>query len=255
MDTRQDSSLPFTFSSAEIAQKIITTVSAIAFDFDFNEPRVLLVKNKKPPRKSKEGKPGGVGLPTGQLESKEDMIEALKRETRDESGCSVKKVIGKFFLVNKLIKTDDGFVPNEIHVFLVEASDSLSKVREIEEIDASFEPWVPIKQAFEMSLAQNRGGSDRNANGIYFSHLQRLYRAIECMVFYPEELEDGEAIKKWLEPNRHLLKSAMVDIEKAGLLKRFLPPERQPTDEEIEASIEAGLRDEAETEAEMRLIK
>ena len=83
----------------------IFTVSAIAFDFDFvtsdpsksraDEIRALLVKNKKPPRRSKEGKPPGRGLPTGQLESKEDMVQALKRETRDESGCSIRKVNGK----------------------------------------------------------------------------------------------------------------------------------------------------------------
>lgn len=217
----------------------IFTVSAVAFDFYFDEPRVLLVKNKKPPRKSMEGKPGGVGLPTGQLESKETMLHAVERETEDESGCSVSEIIGKLFVVKKTLKVfrknnpenlpshlNYDLVPNEIHVFLVEATDSLGKVREIDEIDSSFEPWVPLREVFKMPLAQNKSGSDRNPNGIYFSHLQRLYRAIESMVYNPEEeLVDGVAIKQWLEPNRHLLKSAMVDIQKAGLLKRFLPDE------------------------------
>ena len=89
------------------AHQTIFTISAIALDFDYvssdpsksraNEIKVLLVRNKKPARNSKEGKPGGSGLPTGQLESHEGMLEALKRETRDESGCSIKKTIGKLF--------------------------------------------------------------------------------------------------------------------------------------------------------------
>ena len=212
----------------------IFTVSALAFDFDFtttdpsksraDEIKVLLIKNKKPPRNSKEGKPGGVGLPTGQLESKESMLHAVKRETEDESGCSITKIVGKLFVINKRLQIDGNPVPNEIHVFLVEASDSLRKVREIDEIDSSFEPWVPLRQVFEMPLAQNKSGNDRNPCGIYFSHIQRLYRAIECMVYNPEELVDGTDIKRWLEPNRKALMSAMVDLAKAGLLEKFLPP-------------------------------
>ncbi|MBI2062349.1 MAG: NUDIX domain-containing protein [Candidatus Yanofskybacteria bacterium] len=213
----------------------IFTVSAIAFDFDFttsdpsrsraDEIRVLLIKNRKPSRKSKEGKPGGFGLPTGQLESREAMLHAVKRETEDESGCSVKKIVGKLFVIKKQIKIDGQPIPNEIHVFLIEASESMRRVKESDEIDGSVDPWIPLRQVFEMPMAQDKGGGSKNPDGIYFSHLQRLYRAIECMVFFPEELIDGEAIKTWIEPNRHLLKSAMVDIEKAGLLKRFAPIE------------------------------
>lgn len=224
-----------TVNSKEEALKPILTISAIAFDFDFvtsdpskskaDEIRVLLVKNRKPSRKSKEGKPGGFGLPTGQLESKEAMTHAVKRETEDESGCSVKKIIGKLFVINKQIRVGGQLTPNEIHVFLIEASESMRRVKESDEIDSTVDPWIPLGQVFEMPVAQDKGGGSKNPDGIYFSHLQRLYRAIECMVFFPEELIDGEAIKTWIEPNRHLLKSAMVDIEKAGLLKRFAPIE------------------------------
>ena len=43
------------------------------------------------------------------------------------------------------------------------------------------------------------------------------------MVIYPEDVIDGEAIKQWLKPNPRHLVAAMNDLEKAGLLERFLP--------------------------------
>ena len=232
METTQDST--FTFTSDEIAQKIILTISAIAFDFDFvtsdtsksraDEIRVLLVKNKKPPKRSKEGKPGGIGLPTGQLESKEGMLDALKRETRDESGCLVKRIVGKFFVINKLVEVDGEPVPNEIHIFLIEASEPINKVREVDEIDGSVEPWITLRQAFEMPRAQDKNGGNKNPNGIYFSHLERLHRAIDSMIHAPEEeLIDGKATKEWLAPNRRHLKAAMTDLWQEGLLNEFLP--------------------------------
>ena len=233
METRRSDQ--FLEENVSIVNHPILTISAIALDFDFvtsnpsksraDEIRILLVKNKKPPRKSKEGKPGGFGLPTGQLESKENMLEAVKRETRDESGCSVKRIIGKLFVVNKRLVIDDSPVPNEIHVFLIEASEPLSRIREIDEIDGSIEPWVPLRQVFEMPFAQDKGGGNKNPNGIYFSHLRRLYNTVESMVFSPEDLIGGEAVRQWLKPNRRHLMGAMADLEKDGLLKDFLPPD------------------------------
>ncbi|GEM_PF-6343726 len=235
----QDSSLDSSFKVVSFLPRIILTISAIAFDFDFvtsdpsksraNEIRVLVPKNKKPPKKSKEGKPGGFGLPTGQLESKETMLRAIVRETEDETGCVVKKIIGKLFVVNKRLRIEDELVPNEIHVFLIEASDVLHKVREVDEIDSSVEPWTPLWQVFEMPLAQNREGGNKNPNGIYYSHLRRLYNAIESLVYNPEELVDGQAIKQWLSPEkRKALHSAMADLAKAGLLDSFLPQDDEP---------------------------
>jgi ADP-ribose pyrophosphatase YjhB (NUDIX family) len=231
METSQSDQ--FLEENASPANPMIMTISAIALDFDFvtsdpsksraDEIKLLLVRNKKPPRNSKEGKPGGSGLPTGQLESKEHMLEAVKRETRDESGCSVKKIVAKLFVVHKRLMIDGNTVPNEIHVYLVEASEPLSRIREVDEIDGTVEPWVPLRQVFEMPFAQDKGGGSRNANGIYFSHLRRLYNAIESMVFSPEDLLEGEAAKLWLKPNREALMSAMADLENAGLLKEFLP--------------------------------
>jgi len=216
--------------SVNVANKPILTVSAIAFDFDFttsnpsrsraDEIKVLLVKNKKPPKRSKEGKPPGIGIQTGQFESKEAALSAAERELEDETGCQMRRSVGKLFVMHKRLKIDGDFVSNEIHVFLVEASEPLRKVREVDEIDASFEPWVPLRQVFEMPFAQNRGGGNKNPNGIYFSHLRRLYSAIESMVFYPEDLIDGEAVKQWLKPNRESLVAAMIDLEKEGLLEK-----------------------------------
>ncbi|MEK7076267.1 MAG: hypothetical protein AAB941_01230, partial [Patescibacteria group bacterium] len=57
--------------------------------------------------------------------------------------------------------------------------------------------------------------------GIYFSHLRRLYNAIESMVYSPEDLIDGEAVKRWLEPNRRYLMGAMSDLQKDGLLEKI----------------------------------
>ncbi len=260
METRQSDQFfedKNTANHGEEAPKPILTISAIAFDFDFvtfdqsksraDEIRVLFPKNKKPPRNSKEGKPGGFGLPTGQLESKESMLRAVERETRDETGCSVKRIIGKIFVVNKLLKIpretnpenlpnhlNYDIVPNEIHIFLVEASDVLSKVREVDEIDGSVEPWTSLRQVFKLPFAQDRNGGNKNVNGIYFSHLKRLYGAIESMVYFPEELIDGETIKQWLKPNRRYLISAMADLQKEGLLDRLLPPE-ELQEEEVSA--------------------
>src|SRR3989338_9677486 len=72
------------------------TVMAIAFDFDYvtnspdksraDEIRILTIKNKKQPNKSKEKKPPGVGCPAGGVESGEDLICAVIRETLGESG-------------------------------------------------------------------------------------------------------------------------------------------------------------------------
>jgi hypothetical protein len=235
METGQPSQ--FFEENINTAIKPILTISAVALDFDFvtsdpsksraDEIKVLIVKNKKPRRNSKEGKPGGFGLPTGQLESKEAMLHAVERETEDESGCSVKRIVGKMFVINKLLKIDDNPVPNEIHVFLIEASEAMNRIREIDEIDGSVEPWVPLRQVFEMPMAQDKNGGSRNTSGIYFSHLQRLYRAMEDMVFSPEDLIEGETVKLWLEPNRGFLVGAMVDLEEAGLLKRFLPDEKE----------------------------
>jgi len=222
----------FLEENATIVHQPIFTASVVALDFDLvtsdpsksraDEIKVLLVKNKKPPKKSKEGKPPGIGVPTGQFESKETALSAAEREMEDETGCLMRRVVGKLFIVHKRLRIDGNIVPNEIHIFLVEASEPIRKVRETDEIDASFEPWVPLRQVFEMPLAQG-GGSNKNPNGIYFSHLQRLYTAIESMVFYPEDLIEGEAIKQWLKPNRRHLVAAMNDLEKAGLLERFLP--------------------------------
>lgn len=219
----------------EEVPKIILTISAIALDFDFvtsdssksraDEIKVLLVKNKKPPRKSKEGKPGGCGLPTGQFESKEVALHAVKRETEEETGCLVKKVIGKLFVIHKMLKIDGNPVPNDIHVFLIEASEPIRRVTETNEIDPSFEPWISLRQVFEMPFAQDKNMGNKNPNGIYFSHLQRLYRAIESMVFSPEDLLEGEAATEWLRPNRKSLLDAMADLERAGLLEKFLTEE------------------------------
>src|SRR3990167_11124717 len=113
METEQTEQI-FEETTTEETRKLILTISTIAFDFDFvtsdpsrsraDEIKVLLVKNKKPSRKSKEGKPGGFGLPTGQVESREAILHAVERETEDESGCSVKKIIGKLFVIKKTLK-------------------------------------------------------------------------------------------------------------------------------------------------------
>ncbi len=238
MDTSQTEQF---LEDKDVVHSQILTVSAIAFDFDFvtsdpsksraDEIKVLIPKNKKPPKRSKEGKPGGFGLPTGQLESKEMMLHAVERETEDETGCSVTKIIGKLFVVNKRLEIDGKPVPNEIHIFLVEASDVLNKVSEVDEIDASVEPWITLRQVFQMPFAQDKSGGSKNPNGIYFSHLQRLYNAIESMVFFPEDLIEGKAVKQWLKPNRKDLMAAMTDLEKDHLLDDFLPP-GQPREEE-----------------------
>ncbi|MDP3763477.1 MAG: NUDIX hydrolase, partial [bacterium] len=228
--------------------KTIFTISAIAFDFDFttsdpsksraDEIRILVPKNKKPPKKSKEGKPGGFGLPTGQLESNEAMLHAVERETEDETGCSVTKIIGKLFVVHKRVTKDGEIVPNEIHVFLVEASEPLRRVREIDEIDASVDPWITLRQVFEMPHAQDKNGGNRNPDGIYFQHLKRLYRAIEFIVYGPgpeDLIDDAEVVKQWAKPNRRALVAAMINLKEDGLLDRFLPPEEEVQEEEIPA--------------------
>lgn len=242
METTEDSSLPFTFSSTEIAQKRILTVSAIALDFDYttsdpsksraDEIKVLVIKNKKPSKKSKEGKPGGRGLPTGQVDQNEDIKSALAREVWQESGYKVKKFVGELFVVNKLLRIEEEVVPNDIHIFLVEIHDLGGKVTETDEIDASIDPWTSLREIFEMPLAQNREGGNKNPDGIYYSHRKRLYQAIESMVFEPEDFIDGEAVAKWMtDDKRRYLKEAMAELQRAGLLNDYLPKDEDATEE------------------------
>lgn len=243
--TEQDSSLPFILT--EVMQKRIITVSAVAFNFDGtgNDPtkwadeiNVLVVKNKKPPKKSKEGKPGGRGLPTGQVDQNENIKGALSREVRQESGFRVKQFVGELFIVNKMLRipkeTPDNLhghlnydlVPNDIHVFLTEIYDLAGKVTEIDEIDASIDPWTSLREIFEMPLAQNREGGDKNPDGIYYGHRKRLYEAIYGMVFEPESFIGGEAVAKWMtDEKRRYLKNAMAELQVAGLLNEYLPKE------------------------------
>ena len=202
---------------------LILSISAVSLNFDFvtsdpsaskaDEIRVLLPKNKKPPKGSKEGKPSAFGLPTGQLESKEEMLSALKRETRDETGYPVKQVVGKAFVIYK------HWVPNEIHLFLVESCDYPVGVREKGEIDDTIDPWHTLREIFSMPLAQDRDGSNKNPNGIYFSHRQRLFRVLETMLRHPKDMIDGDKITDWVGPNRKHLLDAMADLEEAGLLE------------------------------------
>lgn len=250
--TEQSSSLSSsTFSSTEIEQKRITTVSAIAFDFDgtgndptrwVDEIKVLVVKNKKPPKKSKEGKPGGRGLPTGQVDQNEDIKGALAREVWQESGYKVKLFVGELFIVKKLLRIEEEIIPNDIHIFLTEIYDLGGKVTETDEIDASVDPWISLREIFEMPLAQNREGGGKNPDGIYYSHRKRLYQAIESLVFEPESFIDGEAVTKWMtDEKRRYLKTAMADLENAGFLKDYLPPP-----ELSEETLEAMAREDAE---------
>src|SRR3990167_10431046 len=130
METEQTEQI-FEETTTEETRKLILTISTIAFDFDLvtsdpsrsraDEIKVLLVKNKKPPKKSKEGKPPGIGVPTGQFESKETALSAAEREMEDETGCLMRRVVGKLFIVHKRLRIDGNIVPNEIHIFLVEA--------------------------------------------------------------------------------------------------------------------------------------
>src|SRR3989344_1627966 len=203
-------------------KKLIVSVSAIALNFDLvssdpnlsraDEIRVLLPKNKKPPRGSKEGKPPGFGIPTGQTESKETIESTVERETKDETGYPVTRIIGKAFVIHK------HWIPNEMHIFVVENSDYSVGVREKEEIDWTVEPWHILREVFSMPHAQDKFGGNKNPNGIFYTHRQRLFRVIETMLRHPQDLIDGDKIAQWVKPYRKDLLSAMEDLQSAGLL-------------------------------------
>ena len=200
-----------------VEKKLILTAGVVAFDFTFaenaptDEIKVLFVKNKK-----SHDKPGGRGLPKGQVDQKEDIQHAAGRETRDESGYPVIRYIGKLTVIPK------PWIPNEIHLFLVEPSDVCLGTREKDEIDYSVDPWLSLREIFTMPLAQARDGSDKNPNGIYFSDRKRLFDVIYRMLFRSDLLVDGDKISGWLTPvNRRLLGKAMETLEKEGLLSEF----------------------------------
>lgn len=200
-------------------QKLIVSVSAVAFNFDFvssdpnlsrsDEIRVLLPKNRKI---KKDSKPPGFGLPTGQTEDKETVEYAVQRENKNETGYPVMEIIGKAFIIPK------PWVPNEIHVFLVETSDLSIGVREKEEIDCTIEPWHTLREIFSMPAAQDKFGGNRNPDGIFYSHRMRLFRFLETMLKHPQDLIDGDKIARWVKPYRKDLLSAMEDLENNGLL-------------------------------------
>jgi len=214
--------------------KLLITVSGIAINFDYvfslsdplaDQIKILLVKNKKPPRNSGDKKHGGWGCPTGQQKGYKDAQGAIKFETRDEAGYD-SKIIGKIKVYSKKVKfpsdSEKGILEegiNEIHLFLIEAGETFYGIREKDEIEKS--EWFTLRQVFEMPFAKSKDG-EINANGVYFAHLQRLYNAFEDMVFFPEDLIDGKAIEKWLGSNKKLLKKGMLELEKEGLLKSFL---------------------------------
>lgn len=206
----------------ETPKKLIVSVSAISLNFDYvssdpdkkrsEEIRVLLPRNKKPPKGSEERKPAGFGNPTGQVDQNETKTRAVERETEAETGYSVRQIIGEAFIVEK------PWVPNIIHVFIIESRDFPGPVKEKDEIDFTIDPWHTLKEVFTMPAAQDKYGSNRNPYGIYYSHKQRLFRAIETMIYHPEDLIDGDKIAAWLKPNRRALIAAMAELHAEGYL-------------------------------------
>ena len=110
--------------------------------------KVLLVRNGE---KSKHPT-GTYGLPAGQIEDKETLEEAIVRETREETGLTVKnlRVVGKYFAK---LKRKKGVEPMDMIAFFTE--DFVGELRGEPEVT---EPvWVDVKRLDKYNLVQNVG--------------------------------------------------------------------------------------------------
>jgi hypothetical protein len=196
------------------------TASALTLNFDLvsddpaGEIKVLLVKN----RPGKE-KPGGWGFPTGQVESCESLTKTLERETKNESGFSVREILGKLFVITK------PRIMNRIHLFLVEITDLSIGIIEKDEIENSGEPFKSLREILQMLTAVSADGSVRNPNGIYHSHVERLLEALNKLLFSPEELEDPGGVAPWVNEHRDELTAALESLDKEGLLTKMTEEE------------------------------
>jgi ADP-ribose pyrophosphatase YjhB (NUDIX family) len=185
------------------------TASAIAFDFGSiyaeksraDEVKVLFVMNK-PPRKNQRGprandKPGGWGCPTGQAESGEAPERTVLREMKAESGYSG-SVIGELFTVEK------PRISNTIFVYLVEPGDCPGNITECEEIAGM--RWMSLREILSAPPAQTKTG-ERDPEGVYTSHVNRLLDAIYMMLEAPESLTESVKILTWIKKNPREIKA------------------------------------------------
>jgi len=108
--------------------------------------KVLLVRNGE---KSKHPT-GTYGLPAGRIESKETPEEAIIRETKEETGLTVKnlRVVGKYFAK---LKRKEGVEPMDMIAFFAE--DFAGELRGEPEVT---EPvWVDLERIGRYRLVQN----------------------------------------------------------------------------------------------------
>jgi 8-oxo-dGTP pyrophosphatase MutT (NUDIX family) len=183
------------------------TIAVSALIFDELCRCILLVKN----RPDKRGQYyGGWGLPTGGVEFNETPERALVRETENESGYPVTRIVG---LLGEYPKGPR----HTLLLYLVEVEDFPQAIKEREEIETA--KFIPIREILGMPYATSK----RN-NGIYLSTVSRLIDALEVLAATnPEELEDGSAeaaFRPWLCENQERLRAVVEELEREGLLKR-----------------------------------
>ena len=206
------------------------TASTIALDFDYtttapeksraDEIRILTIKNKKPPKGSKEQKPPGIGFPTGGYEgwdgngSGETGESASKRETVGESGYSVQRVLGKLFPQHR------NHIKNTVNMFLAEVDSSyVVKVRESDEVDVNYNNWITLRELFSLPYAIAKDGTPKNPNGIYFGHVKRFVDALNMMLFLSKFAHDIPApARAWVDKHYDDLFSAISDLKRDGLI-------------------------------------
>lgn len=212
----------------------LLTVSAIVIDFDgvdinnkdespADKTMILKVRNQPPKKDSKEQKPSGQGWPTGQVESLEEVAYALRREVSGETGHRIMRIVDLIRVYKKTIKdVNDQPKENLIFLYLAEVDGYNGKVVERDEIDASMEPWMSLREVFTTPFAQDRQFRNRNPYGLYFSHVKRLLDTLRYLLITPED-ELPETLASWLKEDRHdeILRRAMEDMRNDGTLERF----------------------------------
>lgn len=161
---------------------MVISAFGLIVDKQQNPPKICLVKNRPDPR----GKPGGLGMPGGGMElTDRTPRRAARREIRNETGITT--VLEKFFEKSKfgeVIINHREALDVEIAIytfFMKDTGEPLVPVVETDETNGL--GWFTLAEILRMPSATDPDGRSKNPEGVYFSHRQRIVKALYKLKF------------------------------------------------------------------------